>query len=113
MTDALVKMMQYHIPGNLLDGVPAALVRYLLGDSHSDLLGVKRDDLARVMFLPLRLAGVQQQKVLSASPELRRVCEFFSRKLIEGVLLVGRGGNRVTFHIPTELRQTWGINWLG
>jgi hypothetical protein len=43
---------------------------------------------------------------------LRRLSEIFSRKLIEGLLLVGRGGQRVAFSMPTELRQTWGINWV-
>ena len=43
---------------------------------------------------------------------LRRLREIFSRKLIEGLMLVGRGGQRVAFRMPTELRQTWGINWI-
>jgi hypothetical protein len=46
-----------------------------------------------------------------ASDELARIHELFGRALIHGILLLGRGGNRIPFDIPTELLQTWGINW--
>ncbi len=35
----------------------------------------------------------------------------FSALLIEGMALVSRGGQRLPFKIPTELRQVWGVNW--
>jgi hypothetical protein len=35
----------------------------------------------------------------------------YSARLIEALVWVTRGGRRVPFTIPTELRQTWGVNW--
>jgi hypothetical protein len=31
--------------------------------------------------------------------------------LIGSIMFVGRGGNRPSFAIPTELREVWGVNW--
>jgi hypothetical protein len=42
---------------------------------------------------------------------LRRVNTDFGRRLIEALLVVSRVGERPPFSIPTELRQTWGVNW--
>jgi hypothetical protein len=50
-------------------------------------------------------------KEINACEPMARMGELFSRKLIDGIVWVGRGGNRIPFTIPTELRQTWGMNW--
>jgi len=42
---------------------------------------------------------------------LRQLARRFSGLLIDGLLLANRGGTRVPFTIPTELRQVWGVNW--
>jgi hypothetical protein len=112
MTRALVEMMQYHLPGNIFDGIPAAFIRYLIGDTHADLLNVDRHDLLEVGLIPLKVLGRAADIALDSSIAIRHIAEFFSHKLIEAILLINRGGNRVTFHIPTDLRQTWSINWL-
>lgn len=113
MTKALMDMLQYHLPGNIFDPVPPALTRYLLGDSTSDILNVDKNSLFDSLMLPMRLVGIKADQALDRSPALRQISTIFSRKLIESILLVGRGGARVTFDIPTDLRQTWGVNWLG
>lgn len=110
---ALLDMLKYHLPGNVFDPVPAALTRYLLGDAASDLLAVEKHELLGSLMLPMRLIGIKADKALDRSPALRQMSTIFSRKLIESIMLVGRGGNRVSFEIPTDLRQTWGVNWLG
>ena len=33
-------------------------------------------------------------------------------KGVEGIVLVGRGGKRIPFTVPTELLQVWGVNWV-
>ena len=112
MTQALVAMMQYHLPGNIFDAFPAALIRLLLGEEYTDLLAVERHRLAEVLLGPWRHLFALKDDLMDHTSALRRLSEIFSRKLIEGLLLVGRGGQRVAFHMPTELRQTWGINWV-
>ena len=112
MTQALVAMMQYHLPGNLFDAFPAALIRLLLGEEYADLLAVERHRMAEVLLAPWRHLFALKDDLMDDASALRRLREIFSRKLIEGLVLVGRGGQRVAFRIPTELRQTWGINWV-
>jgi hypothetical protein len=112
MTQALVAMMQYHLPGNVFDAFPAALIRLLLGEEYADLLAVERHRMAEALLGPWRHLFALKDDLMDDASALRRLREIFSRKLIEGLVLVGRGGRRVAFHIPTELRQTWGINWV-
>ena len=112
MTQALVAMMQYHLPGNLFDAFPAALIRLLLGEEYADLLAVERHRMAEALLGPWRHLFAVKDDLMDDASALRRLREIFSRKLIEGLMLVGRGGQRVAFHMPTELRQTWGINWV-
>ncbi|PWT99427.1 MAG: DUF2236 domain-containing protein [Terriglobia bacterium] len=111
MAAALVGMMQQYVPGNLFDRTPAALIRYLLGDAHSDLLAIERTPAAEVLFEPLRSIDRILNQDLHAQAPVARLAEIFSRKLIDGLLWVARGGKRIPFTIPTELRQAWGVNW--
>lgn len=113
LTGDLMRMLQYHLPGNILDPVPSALTRYLLGNEASDLLAVDRNELLASLALPMRLIGLKTDAALDRSPALRQLSTVFSRKLVESILLVGRGGTRVSFDLPNDLRQTWGVNWLG
>jgi hypothetical protein len=112
MTQALIAMMQYHLPGNVFDAFPAALIRLLLGEEYADLLAVERHRMAEVLLGPWRHLFALKDDLMDDASVLRRLREIFSRKLIEGLMLVGRGGQRVAFRMPTELRQTWGINWV-
>ena len=113
LTHDLMKMLQYHLPGNIFDPLPAALTRYLLGDAASDMLAIERHTLLSALALPMRLIGLKTDAALDRSPALRQLSTIFSRKLIESIVLVGRGGTRVSFDLPNDLRQTWGVNWLG
>ncbi len=112
MTRALVEMMQHVIPGNLFDRAPELLMRYLLGDRTAEILGVSQGRLADWVAGPVRLIARVRSDLARRSEDIARIHELFGRALIEGIVLVGRGGNRVPFTIPTELLQTWGINWL-
>ena len=110
MTAALVQMMQYYLPGALFDPVPAALIRYFMGD-YADLLGVGRPTIEEAVFAPLHVVNAIASVNIHAAEPIARLHEIFSRKLIEGLIFAGRGGKRIPFTIPTELRQAWGVNW--
>jgi hypothetical protein len=112
MTRALVDMMRHVIPGSLFDDVPAHLIRYFLGARVAEILGVSAGEISEILAGPLRLAVQARSRLMHDSPELMKIHELFGRALIEGIVFVGRGGNRVPFTIPTELLQTWGVNWL-
>lgn len=108
---ALLEMMQHIVPGNVFDFVPAALTRFLLGDATADLLAIRHFPLTRELFLPLRLCNLIAEEVLEHPAPLAKIAVLFSRKLIESFQFVSRGGSRPAFGIPTQLRETWGLNW--
>ena len=110
MTRALLDMMRHEIPGNLLDDVPAILMRYLLGDRVAAMLGVSAAEVSELLIGPLRALTAVRSKLMHDCAELAHVHELFGRALIEGIVYVGRGGQRIPFTVPTELLQTWGVN---
>jgi hypothetical protein len=112
MTRALLEMMQHEIPGNLFDHVPALMTRYLLGDTVADLVGVAPGRINDLLTLPLRTATHIASDLNHDSAILTKVHEVFARALIQGIMLVERQGKQIPFSIPTELLQTWGVNWL-
>jgi hypothetical protein len=112
MTRALVEMLQHIVPGDLFDGVPELLMRHLLGDHTADILAVAPHPPGEILFRPLQLLLHVGSTLAHSSDELTRVHELFGRALIEGIVLVGRGGKRVPFTVPTELLQQWGVNWV-
>ena len=111
MTRALIQMMQRFLPGTLLDPIPALFTRFLFGNPYSDLLGVEPIPAPHLLMLPLRAFNVTVVNAKDSSAIASAISGHFSRRLIEGIVLVGRGGNRIPFDIPTELKQTWGVNW--
>ena len=112
MTRALVQMLQHVVPGNLFDAVPEVLMRYFLGDRTADLLAVAPEHAAEILLGPLQLLVHTESTLMHSSSELARLHERFGRALIEGIVLVGRGGKRIPFTVPTELLQAWGVNWV-
>jgi mpaB/rubber oxygenase-like protein len=109
MTSALVGMMQQHTPLHLFQHVPATLIRHLLGDDRADLLGVESERwdeaiLACAEFLDKGIDHVTEHSKLIAG-----LNGFFARHLVQGVILIDRGGNRPSFRLPDELRGKWGI----
>ncbi len=111
MTDALVKTVQYALPGDALDGIPPLLIRYFLGDEHASMIGVEESVLARFAAAPLRFTGSVLSDVLRDAPAMDVLAERVGRLLIESIVFIGRGGNKPSFSIPAELRQQWGVNW--
>jgi hypothetical protein len=110
MTRALVEAIQHEIPGNLFDRAPELLIRYFLGDATAAMLGVAQGHIADLLAGPLRLLARARSDLDRQFQEIARVHELFGRALLEGMLLVARGTRGVTFSIPTELLQAWGIN---
>ncbi len=112
MTRALVQMLQHIVPGDLFDAVPELLMRHFLGDRTADILAVAPQPAGEILMRPLQLLVHAGSTLVHSSDELTRVHELFGRALIEGIMLVGRGGNRIPFTVPTELLQQWGVNWM-
>jgi hypothetical protein len=112
MASALIGMMQHEIPGSLFDHVPPLMVRFLLGDHGADILAVAPGHIDQLLTAPLRLAAHVTSGLNHDSAIVSRVHELFARALIQGLIFVEREGKQIPFSIPTELLQTWGVNWL-
>lgn len=110
LTRSLLEMMAHLVPGNLLDHVPAEFVRHFVGDRVADMLAVPAARRSGLVDL-WRLFGAAGDRAGDLSPNLAHAAGMLSRALVQGLLLANRGGQRVPFQIPTELRQVWGVNW--
>lgn len=109
MMVALLDLMEHVTPGNLFDGMPAVLMRHLLGDELARVLAVPPADWTRFLMGPLKVLGWVGDTVGESSPELARLSELFGRKVVEGLFWVQRGPERVPFRIPDTLRQAWDV----
>jgi hypothetical protein len=87
-------------------------MRHFLGDRTADILAIAPGHAAQLLMGPLQLLAHASSTLTHSSNDLARVHEFFGRALIEGIVLVGRGGKRIPFSVPTELLQAWGVNWV-
>jgi hypothetical protein len=112
MQAALLQMMEYQIPGDVFDGIPATLTRRLLGDRVSDLLDVPPSDWTKVIFKPLRFLSMLSDTSGDSSWALAKLSEVFGRQLLNAIIWANRGKDRPRFNIPAELVQTWQLNWV-
>jgi mpaB/rubber oxygenase-like protein len=110
LTQALLKLVEHVMPGNLFDGMGASLMRQLVGKSTADLLGVPPADWTRALLGPLKVLGWVSDKVVDLQgPTAARLVGMFGRRLVEGLVWVNRGPERVPFRLPTTLRESWNV----
>jgi hypothetical protein len=110
MTSALIEMMKHLTPGNVFDGMPPTLIRYLLGDSTAKLLGVPPSDWSRILMGPLRIRGwVTDKEVDMRPPIVAKLVSLLGRRVLDGLVWVNRGPERLPFRIPTVLREAWHV----
>jgi hypothetical protein len=111
MTAALLDMLANILPGDVLHDMPAILLRFFLGNEWAGWLGVQEGFLEELAAQPIRFLGLTFGGAIEDSKTLGDIAEKMSQLLIGSIMLVGRGGNRPSFAIPTELREVWGVNW--
>jgi hypothetical protein len=92
-----------------LRGLPAATVRYYVGDETADLLSVPRANWTRLMFRPL--ADVSRK--LSLERLHHRFLSALSERIGFGMLALAvraeRYGGRPAFQVPTSLAARWDL----
>jgi hypothetical protein len=97
--------MDGQLPGRLLDGFPATLIRESIDPGVADLLQVPRVDwttwLFRIEDAFFGLTGRLQIKHRRHS----RLMAWISYKVVQELVNVERGGNRDLFRIPPALRS--------
>ncbi len=112
LTRALLDMVANTLPGDVFRKVPLALTEHFLGQSWAGWLGVQPGILAEALSAPLQILGFQGDALTMQSGALRVLAQKVGRLLVQAIVYVERGGNRPSFSIPAELRQTWGVNWV-
>lgn len=111
MTRALLDYMEYNLPGNALDGLPALLLHECAGPKLAAILGVERPKLSPRWMRVLATMGAAADDAADESALLRRASAATGRLLLGALLLAYRGGERSSFSIPLTLRQAHGLGW--
>ncbi len=92
-----------------LRGLPAATVRYYIGDATADLLDVPKANWTKNLFGPL----AELSRRVSLEKVHRRLLQAVSEKIGFGMLSLAvqaeRGGDRPAFEVPTSLAARWNI----
>jgi hypothetical protein len=115
MMTALIQAMQEMIPGRFLDGIPASMIRYFLdqdlyqGVNVADLMRVPKPDWTSIIPLAIREVSGFRDWVGDNTQVAARLLRFISTDLVEGMLVVERGGQRTPFSIPERLQDLWGL----
>ncbi len=109
MTAAILNFARDAVRLPWLQGLPATTIRHLVGARTADIIGVPPADWTGLVIPPVTLAMrvmsfFEQRKLL-----LGMVTADFNRALLEALIAVGRGGDRPSFDIPTELAKNWGL----
>ena len=91
-----------------LQGLPAATMRHLIGNRTADVIDVPRPD-----WTVLLVGGIAQTKrlfsLVGGERVLRLLTADFNRRLVETLLVFGRGETRPAFDIPTHLADEWRV----
>lgn len=112
MTAALVEGMQGLTP-DLLDGLPASMIHFFLdqdqwqGLNVADLLRVPKPDWTALIPQAIKGIGELTDWVGDNTFVAARLLRFISKDIVEGMLLVERGGQRTPFYIPDHLQDRW------
>lgn len=112
LTEALLDQGRRVAPPGF-KGLPAAAVRFFLGDATADLLGVPRAGWTWALFGPL----ASLTRLTSTERAHRRILNRFSDRagfaMLELAVRAERGGGRAPFAVPTELADRWGVTSTG
>lgn len=103
----------------LLKGAPVSLIHFFLdedpftGQNVAALLGLPPADWTRyVVEIVAHVEHFFGERNIQPSLEDKAI-SYVSRHLIEGLLLLERGGHRAPFYIPHDLRKRWGVRAPG
>ena len=115
MTAALLEGMQQLTP-SFLDGLPASMTHFFLdqdqwqGRNVADMLRVPESNWTILIPHAIKLVAQVVDWVGDNTPILAKLLRYLSKGLLEGMLLVERGGHRAPFTIPDRLQQRWRLN---
>src|SRR5262245_2671216 len=98
----------------LLRPIPRILMRGLLQAETCAMLGVPKLGLWHTAYRPFlrtvaRLFHGKASAVFQGLPDTARLSALISRRLLEDIVTLPRGGQRTAFHMPERLAESWGV----
>ncbi|WP_158501607.1 oxygenase MpaB family protein [Vitiosangium sp. GDMCC 1.1324] len=114
MTAALIEGMQALTP-DILDGLPASMIHFFLdqdqwqGLNVADMLQVPKPDWTAIIPQAVKYVCEVTDWVGDNTFLAAKLLRFISKDIVEGMLLVERGGQRTPFYIPDHLQDRWRI----
>ncbi|MBX5483083.1 MAG: DUF2236 domain-containing protein [Myxococcaceae bacterium] len=108
---ALVDLLQEFMPGELLDGMPIAMIRYLSGDLCSDILGLPHTDWTKLLNGVKELAEplAPIAELAGAGERELGIAQLFAKmrqQIMYAVVNIEREGKQAPFRIPKSLEHT-------
>jgi hypothetical protein len=84
-------------------------MRYLVGETVSDMLEVPHPNWTLALIPPLKLLMGFTGRLDHQSEIMNKLTGTFGRALLHGLEWVNRGGDRPMFHVPDMFRAQWGL----
>lgn len=94
------------------DDAVTLLMRHLLGDDTAELMGVPESSKVGSFAINgivsvVRAASTVGEGIGDEVPLVHRISAWFGQRFVERIARRDRGGERRTFHLPTDLREAW------
>ncbi|CAG5085083.1 oxygenase MpaB family protein [Parvicella tangerina] len=112
LTKAVYQFMEHALPGNLLDHVPEAMIRFLAGDRVADVLEVRPYSKLQKLIIPRMLGDVfaSESDANDLGHFTAKIAEKLNLHLLQGMLLHFNEHKQVRFYIPPSLKGMWNLN---
>lgn len=109
LTKALLEVLADIIPGTIVDGIPASLIRFFAGDTFAEMLGVPEANWTRHLIPPIRGASYLADKLGDNSPRLANFFKLFGNRLLKRTFQAIKGPNRYEWRIPKSIHEQWNV----
>lgn len=109
LTKAVNDFMEGMMPGNIFDDTPAILMRYFVGDSTADMLGIAKSEglLAKILPRLLKFIFGLEEKIENHHELYREIASHVSLAMIQGMLRHFNDYKGIHFYLPPSLQENW------
>jgi hypothetical protein len=107
---AMIDFWYLRVPGRLFDGVTSGWCRLWIGDELADEMGVPPFNWTRHLLTMQIQAWKIKDRLGDRSVPFQSLTRFWTRALMQALMLVERDGRRPDFRIPEQLQSSWGLS---
>lgn len=106
---AMVDFWYVRVPGRLFDPVTSNWCRLWIGDELADSLGVPSFNWTLALNRLQMQAWKYEDRFADSIIPYQAFTRYWTRKLMNALLVIERGGKRPAFRIPEALQHEWGL----